>query len=166
MGASGAGEAVVIDIVDRQRFVTVGAAWLAGVVGMAAARQGIDRAEISVLLVGDRRMAAVHEEWLGIPGPTDVITFDLAGNGPPGAHLAGDIIVSTETARRAARELGWPARCEVAYYVIHGLLHLSGHDDLDPVARRSMRARERVLLRAAGLPAPPRSRPRSRGTTR
>lgn len=153
------GEAAAIDvaILDRQRAVAVSAAWLARVVRRALARQGVTRAEIAILLVGDRRMARLHEEWLGIPGPTDVITFDLAGGGP-GGGLAGDIAVSAETARRTARALGWQPRHELAYYVVHGILHLSGYDDHDPADRRAMRARERVLMRAAGLPAPPPSR--------
>jgi probable rRNA maturation factor len=60
-----------------------------------------------------------------------------------------------------ARELGWQPRHELAYYVVHGILHLAGYDDHDPADRRAMRARERVLMLAAGLPAPP-SRPRGR----
>lgn len=155
-------DGIQIDILDKQRAVRVGAAWLERVVRKALAREGVERAEISVLLVGDRRMAQLHEEWLGISGPTDVITFDLSA-GRPADGLHGDIAVSAETARRTARELGWAPRHEVAYYVVHGLLHLAGYDDLVPEKRRAMRARERVLMAAAGLPRPPRARPRQAG---
>jgi probable rRNA maturation factor len=93
---------------------------------------------------------------MGLPDPTDVITFDLAGPGCAGLH--GDIAVSAETARRVARDLGWQPRHELAYYVVHGLLHLAGEDDLDPAARRRMRTREREIMAAIGLPAPPRGR--------
>ena len=151
---------IQVDVVDRQRSLRVGAGWLARIARRALARQGVDRAEISILLVGDRRMALLHEEWLGVPGTTDVITFDLGSDGPDGGGLRGDIVASAETARRVARELGWAPRHELAYYVVHGLLHLAGHDDLDPAARRAMRARERVLMAAAGLPCPPRGRVR------
>jgi probable rRNA maturation factor len=162
MGAGDDREAVVVDVVDRQRFVAVDAAWLGRVVRKALAREGIERAVVSILLVGDRRMARLHEEWLGIPGPTDVITFDLAGAGPAAGRLEGDVVVSAETARRVARELGWQPRHELAYCVIHGLLHLAGYDDRAPGKRRAMRARERVWLRAAGLPPPPRAGARTR----
>jgi probable rRNA maturation factor len=150
----GKASAIDVHVLDRQRMVAVSARWLGGVIRRALARQGVTAAEISVLIVGDRRMARLHEEWLGVPGPTDVITFDLADDGPDGG-LRGDIVVSAETARRVAREVGWRPRHELAYYVVHGLLHLAGYDDHDPADRRAMRARERVLLRAAGLPAPP-----------
>jgi probable rRNA maturation factor len=59
-----------------------------------------------------------------------------------------------------SREFGWTPRQEVAYYVIHGLLHLTGYDDLTVADRRAMRARERAVMRAIGMPAPPRTRSR------
>jgi probable rRNA maturation factor len=146
-----------IEVVDRQRVLRVGERWLTGVARRALERQGVVAAELCVLLLDDRGIAAVHERWLGIAGPTDVITFDMCDDTRPGI-LQGDIAVSTETARRTARALGWQPRHELAYYVVHGILHLSGYDDHDPADRRAMRARERVLMRAAGLPAPPPSR--------
>ncbi len=152
----------VIDVIDRQRSLRISRPWLAGVARKALARQKIDSAEICVLLVDDRRIAQLHEQWLHVPGPTDVITFDLADDGP-GGGLRGDIAVSVETARRVASEVGWQARHEVAYYVVHGLLHLAGYDDHAPADRRAMRARERVLMAAAGLPRPPLRRSRRAG---
>lgn len=156
-----------IDVLDRRRrarhHVRIDPGWLRRVLRRALAREGIERAELCVLLVGDREMARIHEDWLGLPGPTDVITFDLAGGGPASAGvMRGDIAVSGETAVRMARELGWSPRHEVAYCAIHGILHLAGYDDLDPRARRGMRARERVLMAAAGLPRPPRRPPAGR----
>ncbi len=147
---------VEIHVHDRQRGARVSSRALGGIVRRALAAEGITAAVVGVTIVDDRRIARIHEEWLGIPGPTDVITFDLSA-GPPaaGGGLRGDIVASAETARRRAREFGWPARCELAYYVVHGILHLVGHDDTTPAARRAMRARERTVLRACGLPPPP-----------
>ena len=140
-----------VEIVDRQRRLAVARPWLAGIIRAALARQGVAAAEICVLLVDDRRIATLHERWLGVPGPTDVITFDLGSQ--PDA-LRGDIAVSAETAARVAREIGCEPRRELAYYVVHGLLHLAGHDDHTAADRRRMRARERLLMQAAGLPPP------------
>ena len=85
-----------------------------------------------------------------------MITFDLS---EPGEDLLrGDIVVSTETARRACREFGSTPRQEVAYYVVHGLLHLAGYDDRTPRARRAMRLRERAVMRIVGQPLPSRRR--------
>lgn len=131
---------------------------LAAVVRRAVAVVGRLPAEVSVRLLDDAGIADLHDRWLGVPGPTDVITFDLGVPGGLGLH--GDIAVSVETARRMAAELGWDARHELAYYAVHGLLHLAGEDDIDPTDRRRMRLRERRVFAALGLPAPPVRRPR------
>ena len=150
--------AVIVEVSDRQRVLRVAPRWIGGIARRALRAEGIAAAELGLMLVDDRRMAALHEQWLGIPGPTDVITFDLAA-GPAGRGLLrGDIVVSTETARREAGGFGWTPRRELAYYVVHGILHLTGHDDLAPAGRRAMRARERAVMRACGLPPPPRAR--------
>ncbi len=152
---------VAIEVLDRQRTLRFDAAWLTRIVHRAAARLGADGGELCVLVVDDRRIARLHKQWLGIAGPTDVITFDLSAGGPR-AGLQGDIVVSAETARRTGRDLGWAPRYELAYYVIHGLLHLAGYDDHSAADRRRMRARERSLMAAVGLPRPPRPRPQRR----
>ncbi len=91
--------------------------------------------EISVAIVSDRRIAQMHVEFMGIAGPTDVLTFD---------H--GDIVISAETARSYAADYQQPVDHEIARYIIHGLLHLNGFDDHEPRARRRMhRVQERVL---------------------
>jgi probable rRNA maturation factor len=144
----------MITVANRQRLVRMAVPWLERIVRRVLAAEGVERAEISILLVDDRRIGRLHEEWFGDPSPTDVITFPLS---EPGAELlAGDVVASAETARQRGREFGWTPREELAYYVIHGLLHLTGHDDTAPGPRRAMRARERAVMRAAGLTVPPR----------
>ncbi|RLS35618.1 MAG: rRNA maturation RNase YbeY [Planctomycetota bacterium] len=153
---------VVVDIANRQRRVRIGSPWLERIVRRALRAEGVGSAEISILLVDDQRIAAIHQEWMNDPTATDVITFDLSD--PPASRpdgeriLRGDIVVSCQTAVRMAAEYGWTARQETAYYVLHGILHLTGHDDLEPVARRAMRRRERSLLASLGMPLPPRGR--------
>jgi len=157
---------IVVDVSDRQKLLRVSAPGLERLVRKALAAEGVEQAEIGIVLVDDRRIAAVHRRWLGVPGPTDVITFDLANGAavpPQAAVLAGDIVVSTETARRMARAVVWTPRHELAYYIVHGILHLTGYDDHTTAGRRSMRARERAVMKACGLPPPP--RPRAAGTT-
>ena len=158
----------MIDVVDRQRRVKLGRGWLERLVRRALRAEKVDAAEVTVLLVDDRRIARFHDEWMGDPTPTDVITFDLsAPEGMPGGDgvLRGDIVVSTETAVRMAKEVSSTPRLETAYYVIHGILHLTGHDDLSPGPRRAMRRRERTVMELLGLPAPTRPR-RSAGRKR
>lgn len=146
----------VVEIVDRQRVWAAPRAWLSAVCRRALAAERVPRATITLLLVDDAGIAALHDRWLGDPSPTDVITFDLGD----GDGLTGDIACSTETAVREAARYGWSPRYELAYYMIHGLLHLTGYDDRVVARRRAMRARERAVFAALGLPVPPRRRPR------
>jgi probable rRNA maturation factor len=74
--------------------------------------------EIVVVLVSDRKIAAIHEQFIGIAGATDVITFQ---------H--GEIVVSVETAARQAGEYQTDLFRELRLYIAHGLLHLAGYDD-------------------------------------
>jgi probable rRNA maturation factor len=147
---------VAVEIANRQRVIAIDRRWLRDLVRRAVAAINAEHAEIGLAIVDDAGIAELHGRWMGLPDPTDVITFDLAGPGCAGLH--GDIAVSAETARRVAHDLGWQPRHELAYYVVHGLLHLAGEDDLDPAARRRMRTREREIMAAIGLPAPPRGR--------
>jgi len=149
---------IAVDVSRRGLLPAADVRWLAGVARRAVTFIGRLPAEISIRILDDPGIAALHDRWLGVPGPTDVITFDLGTPGGPGLH--GDIAVSVDTARRMAKEVGWDSRYELAYYAVHGLLHLAGEDDVAPDDRRRMRASERRLLVAVGLPGPPPRRPR------
>ena len=94
-------------------------------------------AEVSVAIVSDCRIAEIHVEFMGLEGPTDVITFE---------H--GDIVISAETAQTYARQYAQPVNREVALYIVHGLLHLNGYDDLEARARRRMHAVQARVMRA------------------
>ena len=157
--------AIAIDLANRQRKVPVDGHRLKAVAQAALAAEGVTAAELSVTVVDDRRIAAVHGEWLDDPTPTDVITFDIGMPGDP--TLRGDILLSAETAAREARRLtsgrqGWTPHLELAYYLVHGILHLTGFDDRADDDRRRMRGRERTVMKAAGLPPPPRRAARRR----
>ncbi len=92
--------------------------------------------EVSVAIVSDRRIAQIHVDFMGIAGPTDVITFD---------H--GDIVLSAETARTYAAEYGQSVDREVALYILHGLLHLNGFDDRTAGDRKRMHAVQARLFK-------------------
>lgn len=106
-------------------------------------------AALSVTIVGDRRIAALHREYLGVPGPTDVISFPLDDDDEPAAGvpaLLGEVVVSADTAAREARARKLPFERELLLYVAHGTLHLLGYDDHDPRDRARMHRRQEALL--------------------
>lgn len=90
---------------------------------------------VEVALVDDETSARVHEQFMGIPGETDVITFH---------H--GEIVIGVEVAFRQAAENGEPPLRELFRYIVHGLLHLAGHEDEEPADRATMEAAQEPLV--------------------
>jgi probable rRNA maturation factor len=94
--------------------------------------------EIFVLLVSDRRMASLHQQFLHQAGPTDVLTFQ---------H--GEVFISVDTARRHARQFGNSLAQELRLYVVHGLLHLHEFDHRNKIEAAEMEKVQRSVLRRA-----------------
>ena len=148
-----------IEIFNRQRAITVDLARLKSVANCAAARcipevgdgfavlGQLERVEVSV--VSDRVIAQIHQRFLNLPGPTDVITFN---------H--GEIFISATTAAKEAVAENESTNRELARYIIHGLLHLNGHlDKLPDEAAKMWHAQELVLQEVWPQPATARQRP-------
>ena len=108
---------------------------------------GLAQVEIGFHLVNATEMARVHEEFMGIAGSTDVITFDHGSDPPRMIH--GEIFIGIDDAVAQALEFKTSWQSEVTRYVIHGVLHLLGYDDLNAKARTKMKREENRLLRAA-----------------
>lgn len=141
-------------VAKRQRRVKLSATTIRQALGLVCTRAGLATGEISVALVDDPTIAELHQRFLQLPDPTDVLSFVWERTAD---RVEGEIVASADTARRMALELGWPAEYELLLYVIHGGLHLVGYDDLTPRDRRTMRQAEREVLSTLGLtpPAPP-----------
>lgn len=128
--------------------------WIEEVAAQALAALDLRGVELSVLLCDDEVIASLNEEWRDTPGPTDVLSFpqDDEGPRPPGIpRPLGDVVISLPTARAQAAQVGHELREELAVLLVHGLLHLLGHDhegDLDEARR--MEEAEVALLGALG----------------
>ena len=101
-------------------------------------------AELSILLVDEPTMSAYHEKYLGLPGPTDVMSFPMDEMRPPHPDeeppigLLGDIVLCpTVTAAQAADNHRTPAG-EADYLLVHGILHLLGYDHAEPAEKAEM----------------------------
>jgi probable rRNA maturation factor len=105
----------------------------------------IKEAEFGIVLVSTKEMASMNEKFLGHEGPTDVITFDYSEKRK---QLHGEVFVCPEVAEKQAKEFGTSRQAEVVRYVVHGILHLMGHDDVRPAARKKMKREEGRLVRA------------------
>lgn len=105
---------------------------------------------LSFALVGDAMMSNLHGQFLSIPGPTDVLTFELDYDAR-GWVISGEVIVCVPEARRQAKRHGTKVGHELLLYCLHGLLHLTGYDDLDDAAHRKMHRAEDRILTAIGI---------------
>ncbi|MGE4619027.1 MAG: rRNA maturation RNase YbeY [Planctomycetota bacterium] len=91
---------------------------------------------IGICFVDDEQIAKLHGDFMDDPTATDVITFPLEE--PLEGILDGEIVISTDTAIRQATERNCSVLREVYLYVVHGLLHLLGHDDLEAKQAEAM----------------------------
>ena len=111
--------------------------------------------ELSILLTDDAHIQELNRDYRSKDTPTDVLSFaQMDGEVFMSAiPILGDLVISLETATRQAAERGHSLAAEVRVLLVHGLLHLVGHDHLKDVDRRTMAKAEDDLL--AALPSEP-----------
>ena len=150
--------------VNNESGVDIDEAALARLCRYVLDRLGINPgAELSVVLLDETAMAALHEHWLRLPGPTDVMAFPMDGadlrgdivgepSGPRGPDetggeaLLGDVALCPRVAARQAVEAGHSATAELHLLCAHGILHLLGYDHDDPGEEREMFRLQAELL--------------------
>jgi probable rRNA maturation factor len=115
-------------------------------------------AELSLLFVDEEAIAGLNQRYMDSEGPTDVLAFPIddaprAGHGAdgdaplaPGPLLLGDVVVCPRVAQRQAPEHTGTYDDELALLVVHGVLHVLGHDHAEADEAAAMQARERHLL--------------------
>ena len=110
--------------------------------------------ELSLVFTDDPGIAVLNQDYLGRVGPTNVLAFPM-GEGQfadlnPG--LLGDVVVSVDTAWREAADNGLDPREHLARLLIHGILHIMGHDHLqdEDQAKAMEELTERLLEQSAG----------------
>ena len=101
-------------------------------------------------MVGNSDMSKLHQQFMNVAGPTDVLTFPLELDAR-GRAISGEVIICVPVAVREARNRGIPTAKEVLLYALHGMLHLCGFDDRTAKAFRTMHRKEDQILSALGL---------------
>lgn len=102
------------------------------------------QAELSIVLVDAETMSAYHEKFMGEPGPTDVLSFPMdelrtpEPDEEPPLGLLGDIVLCPEVTAAQAADSNRTPDDEADYLLIHGLLHLLGHDHAEPAEKKVM----------------------------
>ena len=131
-------------VTNTQRRVPVSRTRLARSAERALAAVGRRAGHVDVLVVDDAAIKRLNRLHRGVDRRTDVLAYPLEAPGP--SPLVGQIVISADTARRQARRVGVPLTTELDLLVTHGVLHLIGYDDRDPVEARLMHEREREIL--------------------
>jgi len=156
---TGVGSPIVV-CADEQHDVDVDAArWAALAQAVLRAEGAIG--ELTLTFVDRAEIASLNAEYMGVDGPTDVLSFpldaadpvqsrDLDGDQRRRDHqppiLLGDVVLCPEIAASAAPDHGGTLDDELALLVVHGILHVLGHDHAEPDEAAAMRERERDLL--------------------
>lgn len=108
--------------------------------------------ELSITFVDEKAMSELHEEWMDLEGPTDVMSFpmDELREGREGElapeGLLGDIVICPTVAAQQARIAGHSSEEEMLLLLTHGILHLLGYDHVEPEEERVMFTLQRKLL--------------------
>ncbi|HTS16292.1 MAG TPA: rRNA maturation RNase YbeY [Verrucomicrobiae bacterium] len=130
---------IEVVVTNRQRRLRIDTRRLAGIAGRALGVVGAKPFHLGIALVNDAAIAKLNSQYHQTSGPTDILSFDY-GEGQ------GELIISVERAVAQARRYGTTTARELVLYVVHGILHLRGYDDLTAPERRRMRAAERKLM--------------------
>ena len=108
--------------------------------------------ELSIILTDDARLHELNLNYLGVDAPTDVLSFPAAETDPEtGARYLGDILISVARAQSQADAAGHPLEWEVQLLVVHGILHLLGHDHAAPEEKSRMWQAQAEILERLGL---------------
>ena len=140
-----------IVIVNRQRKKKINSRFLKQMAAALFMELEITEAEFGINLVGAGEMALVNETFLHHEGPTDVITFDHTEKPKAKSQkqktLNGELFVCVDVAMAQAKQFKTSWQSEVVRYIVHGVLHLLGYDDLKPAWRGEMKRAENRLVR-------------------
>lgn len=108
--------------------------------------------EVTIVLTDDVRLTELNREYLGIDAPTDVLSFPASETDPEtGTRYLGDILISIPRAKSQAEAAGHPLESEVQLLVVHGMLHLLGHDHADAEEKAHMWKAQGEILTQLGL---------------
>ena len=110
----------------------------------------LEEFDLSLIIVRAPEMARINQTFLQHDGSTDVITFDYGEKVRPASrrkHVHGELFICIDDAKAQAREFRTTWQSELARYVVHGVLHLRGYDDIRSADRRKMKREENRLLK-------------------
>lgn len=137
---------MLIQIEDTQSDVKLDANWVSAIVTAVLRKEKEVAAEVYIHFVDTSAICALHEQYFQDPSITDCISFPLDARNIP-YRVLGEVFVCPRTGMDFVARKGGDLYREIAHYLIHGLLHLIGHEDLSVKGRAKMRRKERSHLK-------------------
>ncbi|KAA1262155.1 Endoribonuclease YbeY [Rubripirellula obstinata] len=134
--------------IDAQVHAPIHSSLITQAARAAAIQQGFHRGELGVRITDDETIKQINAKHLGHDYATDVISF---GYSAEGSTIQGELVASVDTARARSSELGWSIDYELALYVVHGVLHITGLDDHNDKDRAEMRRCETEVMTSLGI---------------
>jgi probable rRNA maturation factor len=108
--------------------------------------------DLTIVLTDDAQLHELNRQWMGVDAPTDVLSFPADETDPEsGNHYVGDILISVLRAAEQAKAAGHAVEAEVQLLVVHGVLHLLGHDHAEAGEKARMWQAQGEILSALGL---------------
>jgi len=107
---------------------------------------GMDPGRVIVSFVDDKTIRNLNRRYRKLDRATDVLSFEMGEDG-----ILGDVVISVDTAGRNAKRFGTSLNEELKRLVVHGVLHLTGHDHLKPSDRTRMRKEEKKAMRRGSV---------------
>jgi probable rRNA maturation factor len=111
-------------------------------------------AELSIVLTDDAEQRELNRDWRKIDKTTNVLSFPQIELFGPVAGILGDITLARETLEREAKEQGVTFEAHFTHLVVHGFLHILGHDHLEEAEAVTMEALETKILATLGIADP------------
>jgi probable rRNA maturation factor len=108
--------------------------------------------DMTIVLTDDSQLRELNREYLGVDAPTDVLSFPANEEDPEtGVPYLGDILISLPRATQQAQAAGHPVEAEVQLLVVHGTLHLLGHDHAEAEEKARMWKSQSEVMSKLGL---------------
>lgn len=162
-------ERETVNILNRQRSVRIREdlkkAMVEAVEKVLDSEKFVHKAEVNIVLTGDRRIREMNRTYRGVDTPTDVLSFPMleqenGGTTSPGDDgffledgrvMLGDVVISAERALEQSKEYGHAFEREMVFLTVHGTLHLLGYDHIKEKDAKRMRTKEKEVLNSLGI---------------
>jgi probable rRNA maturation factor len=154
---------VKVSVFNLQKDLRIATRSVKAIIECVLSLEKAETDEVAIYFVSNRRMCQLHQQFFHDPSPTDCITFPMDQDAKRDKyHFLGEIFICPKTALNYSHKKNKNPWEETTLYLVHGLLHLLGYDDLEKSARRKMRQQENTCMKfllkeGLCLPSPPQS---------